>query len=111
MTDMAGSLYAARSADDCGDGRGGFEDEFVAALLSGGDSRLAIDPRTGANKYLCRPTPARDLVYASSCTASPISEQSFRRAADLHASLVAGRSPGERADALDAVRTTSRRGC
>jgi hypothetical protein len=101
MTDMAGSLYAARSADDCGDGRGGFEDEFVAALLSGGDSRLAIDPRTGANKYLCRPTPARDLVYASSCTASPISEQSFRRAADLHASLVAGRSPGERADALE----------
>jgi hypothetical protein len=101
MTDMAGSLYAARSADDCGDGRGGFEDEFVAALLSGGDSRLAIDPRTGANKYLCRPTPARDLVCASSCTASPISEQSFRRAADLHASLVAGRSPGERADAVD----------
>jgi hypothetical protein len=95
MTDMAGSLYAARSAEvrRC-------DDAFVAALLSGGDSRLAVDRWTGVNKYLCQPRPARDLICASSCTASPISERGFRQAADLHASLVATRSPSERVDAL-----------
>jgi hypothetical protein len=96
MNDMAGSLYAARSADVPG-----IDDAFVAALLAGGDSRLAVDRRTGVNKYLCQPRPTPDLICASSCTASPISERGFRQAADLHASLVAARSPQERAAALE----------
>src|ERR1700752_1547047 len=96
MNDMAGSLYAARSADVPG-----IDDAFVAALLAGGDSRLAVDRRTGVNKYLCQPRPTPDLILDSSCTASPTSERGFQQAAALHASLVAARSPQERPAALE----------
>jgi hypothetical protein len=53
---------------------------FVAALFSGGDSRMAVDPYTGLNKYLCPNVPAPRLTCVSSCTASPISQQGFERA-------------------------------
>jgi len=46
---------------------------FLAALLSGGDPRLAIDPQTGMNRYLCPPLPAGGWACFASCTASPIS--------------------------------------
>jgi hypothetical protein len=55
---------------------------FIRALFAGGDSRIATNPRTGLNKYLCPEEPAPDLVCASSCTASPISVQGFQKAAD-----------------------------
>jgi len=48
-------------------------DGFVKALLSGGDSRIGLDPATGLNKYLCPPEPAGHLACVASCTASPIS--------------------------------------
>ena len=54
----------------------------IKALFSGGDSRMAIDPHTGLNKYLCPVTPHRDMVCASSCTASPISARGFNAAAN-----------------------------
>jgi hypothetical protein len=73
------------------------EDEaFIAALVSGGDSRLALDPRAGINKYLCPPVPAEDLICASSCTASPIAPRGFQQAAKFY-SRVVGVSPRERA--------------
>src|SRR5271156_2063245 len=56
---------------------------IAGSLISAGDSRLAVDPRTGLNKYLCPAYPAADLICASSCTASPISAGGFRRAAAL----------------------------
>ena len=31
---------------------------FIPALFSGGDARIATDPLTGLNKYLCPPMPA-----------------------------------------------------
>src|SRR6202012_5020103 len=65
----------------------------IAALMSGGDSRLTIDPRTGANKYLCPPTPVAGQICVASCTASPITERGFRRAADVYANLADGKSP------------------
>ncbi len=46
---------------------------FVKALLSGGDSRIELDPATGLNKYFCPPKPAGHLACVASCTASPIS--------------------------------------
>jgi hypothetical protein len=52
----------------------------VEALVSDGDSRLALDPSTGLNKYLCPPAPAPGLLCAASCTASPIAEAGFARA-------------------------------
>jgi hypothetical protein len=66
---------------------------FVSALLADGDSRLAIDKNTGRNKYLCPPTPDASVTCLSSCTASPVSENSFARARLLHA---AAAGPGGR---------------
>ena len=57
-------------------------DEFVPALLSGGNSRIAVDRITGTNPYLCPPLPAPELICFASCTASPIGQRSFRRAAE-----------------------------
>jgi len=45
--------------------------------VSGGDSRIALDPASGLNRYLCPPTPDAWLVCLGSCTASPISPEGF----------------------------------
>jgi hypothetical protein len=60
---------------------------FISALLSGGDSRIATDPHSGLNKYLCPAQPAPDLVCVSSCTASPVSAAGFHRAAAAFADI------------------------
>ena len=59
---------------------------FLAALTGGGDSRLAIDPSSGCNQYLCPPTPAPWIACLGSCTASPISETGFARARTVYES-------------------------
>jgi hypothetical protein len=76
---------------------------FIAALFSGGDSRIAADPHTGLNKYLCPAVPAPDLVCASSCTASPVSVPGFERAAAAYADIVQAPSSRQRADRLAAL--------
>jgi hypothetical protein len=75
---------------------------FIPALFSGGDSRIAIDPHTGLNKYLCPTVPVPDLVCASSCTASPVSVQGFAKAADAFSNIVLSSSPRQRANRLEA---------
>ena len=70
--------------------------QFIATLISGGDSRVAIDPRSCTNKYACPPMPSPDLVCFSSCTASPISQRGFDRAGECY-DAVAG---GDRAERL-----------
>jgi hypothetical protein len=74
--------------------------DFVAALLSGGDTRVAVDPHTGLNKYLCPAVPAPDLICASSCTASPISDRGFASAASAFSDIVLASSPRQRARRL-----------
>lgn len=76
---------------------------FIPALFSGGDSRIATDPLTGLNKYLCPPTPAPNLVCASSCTASPVSVQGFSRAAEAFSDITLAPSPRQRTDRLAAL--------
>jgi hypothetical protein len=78
-------------------------DGFIPALFSGGDDRLAIDPRTGLNKYLCPAMPIPDLICASSCTASPISARGFGKAADAFLGIVGASSPRQRAHQLMTV--------
>jgi hypothetical protein len=77
--------------------------DFIPALLSGGDGRIAADPRTGLNKYLCPTVPTRDLICASSCTASPISVPGFDRAAAAFADIVRTPLPRQQADQLTAL--------
>lgn len=46
-------------------------------LISGGDSRLALDPNTGFNRYGVPPRPRPEAVHFSSSTASAISDYGF----------------------------------
>ncbi len=76
---------------------------FIQALSSGGGSRIAADPHTGLNKYLCPVVPAPGLVCVSSCTASPISVQGFDKAAEAFSAIALAPSPRQRADGLAAL--------
>lgn len=79
---------------------GGDSSGFLQALYSGGDSRIAADPVTGLNKYLCPMVSAPDLVCASSCTASPISARGFEGAAVAFFDVAGASSPRQRAHRL-----------
>jgi len=71
-------------------------DGFIAALFSGGDSRMTVDSRTGLNRYLCPEVPAPDLTCVSSCTASPISHEGFARATAAFLDIANAQSPRQR---------------
>ena len=63
--------------------------ETAALLICGGDERLALDARTGLNRYGCGPVPDPGLIAFSSSTASTISPAGFAAAQALHARLSA----------------------
>jgi hypothetical protein len=54
-------------------------------LLSGGDDRLALNPRSGRSRYGCLPCPDTGLVALGSSTASIISATGYAAAQELHA--------------------------
>jgi hypothetical protein len=58
-------------------------------LASGGDDRLALDARTGLNKYGCAPWPLPDVISFGSCTASSLSEGAFLAAETARRALIA----------------------
>ena len=60
---------------------------FGQVLLSGGDARLVIDPKTGVNKYGCGSRPDPALLSFGSSTGSTISERGYRAAHALHERL------------------------
>jgi hypothetical protein len=78
-------------------------------LVSGGDSRLAIDHRTGFNKYGTTPRPRPEAVHFSSSTASSISDYGFMYCDMLRRDFLAAMlreelSPKQlRARAVDAI--------
>ncbi|MET4390528.1 hypothetical protein ABIB73_006310 [Bradyrhizobium sp. F1.4.3] len=57
-------------------------------LVSGGDPRLALDPKDRVNAYGCAPSPAPDVWNFASSTASPISQAGYDRAALAREELV-----------------------
>ena len=57
-------------------------------LISGGDSRLTINPATGCNDYGCQPQPAPSLISFSSSTATSISPRAYDRATVARESLM-----------------------
>ena len=67
--------------------RTGIGGDLATAFVSGGDSRLRIDAVSGLNKYFCPIAPRPDIVCASSCTASPISQGGFDAAAGVFADV------------------------
>jgi hypothetical protein len=77
--------------------------EFIAALCSGADSRMATDPHTGLSKYFCPVQPTADLICVSSCTASPISARGFNTASRAFATIAGAMSPRQRALRLETL--------
>jgi hypothetical protein len=63
-------------------------------LTAGGDNRIEIDPRTGANTYGCTPYPVDEAHVFSSSTASSISAPAY-----AHISRVAQLAEGDDRDA------------
>ena len=81
---------------------------LIAALVSGGDDRLAIDVSTGMNKYGCTPVQRPSEISMSSTTASTISALAYDAVAARFASLkpeAAGAS-SRYEEAIDAVRAS-----
>ncbi len=76
--------------------------ELAAALASGGDLRLQIDPLNGLNKYLCAAYPSPQVVCFSSCTASPISLTGWQAAHETYARLRSDPRQPIQPDALQA---------
>ncbi len=56
---------------------------FEQLLVSGGDTRLEIDAKTGRNRYHCSPRPT-DVVPFGSCTSSSVTRRGFAAARDAH---------------------------
>ncbi|MHB8426473.1 MAG: hypothetical protein ACYDGU_01745 [Acidiferrobacterales bacterium] len=52
-------------------------------LVQGGDSRIALDPHSGMNRYGCPPFPASGMAAFGSTTASVISAPAFHAADSL----------------------------
>lgn len=57
-------------------------------LTGGGDTRIAVDPRSALNKYGCPPLPAPAFAAFASSTASTISSGAFAAADRLRSRLV-----------------------
>jgi hypothetical protein len=83
-----------------------------AALISGGDARLALDPADGLNPSGCQPFPRPDEISLSSSTASTISPGGYAEAQAAFARLAAAQARGDVAmafarmadDVRDAIR-------
>lgn len=57
-------------------------------LIEGGDSRIALNGKSGRNRYGCCPYPDPDLLAFGSCTASVVSEDGFAAANRLRKRLL-----------------------
>lgn len=83
MSGGASRLSEPERASD-GDSRYRLRDLFTSLdtlLVSGGDSRLALDPRDRVNAYGCAASPEPEIWNFASSTASTISQAAYDRAA------------------------------
>jgi hypothetical protein len=64
--------------------------EFPLILTDGGDDRLPLDPKTGANKYHGKPTVASNAAFRGSCTCNSPSPLGFEAAQILYESFASG---------------------
>jgi len=75
-----------------------------ALLVSGGDTRLALDPLTGLNPYGCSATPRLEAIDFASSTASSISHGAYLRAERTWQALASG-GAGQADAPIEAART------
>ena len=74
-------LLTATRTNAPGEPRRGRDASLAAALLSGGDERIAADPVSGRNRYGLTARPAPDETFFSSSTASAITPRGWHAAA------------------------------
>lgn len=66
-------------------------------LSSGGDTRLALDSKTGRNRYECLPRPGLAVPFGS-CTSSTVSRRGFEAARDAHRVICSSANPNDAAE-------------
>ncbi len=74
-------LLTATKTNAPGEPRRARDASLAAALLSGGDERIAADPVSGRNRYGLTARPAPDETFFSSSTASAITPRGWHAAA------------------------------
>jgi glutamate/tyrosine decarboxylase-like PLP-dependent enzyme len=79
-------------------------------LISGGGSRLALDPTTGLNAYGCAPRPRADVLAFGSSTASSVSPPAYAAADALRKELIGAALAGALEPALSDATQAIRRG-
>ncbi len=89
------------------------DEALDAALIAGGDARLALDPKTRMNAYGTLPSPRPDEISLSSSTASTISPRGYAAARAAFRRLESARERGRFApvfaDLADELRGAIRR--
>lgn len=80
-------------------------------LVAGGDARLAVDVKTGLNRYGTTLRPRPEAIHFSSSTASSISDHGFRLADALRRRLLARGLAGEAPESLHEGLAEALRGC
>src|SRR3984885_10221971 len=84
VSETAGSAGRSRSASAMAE----LFAPVDSLLITGGDSRLAINPANGLNEYGCQSTPCPETLSFSSSTATSISERAYDRALAARESLM-----------------------
>jgi hypothetical protein len=84
VSETAGSAGRSRSASAMAE----LFAPLDSLLITGGDSRLAINPANGLNEYGCQSTPCPETLSFSSSTATSISERAYDRALAARESLM-----------------------
>jgi hypothetical protein len=85
QTDFSGPNQSLRGPES---GLRGLLAPLDQLLISGGDTRLSIDPETGCNQYGCRPLPSPQPPGFSSSTATSISVRAYESAGRARDSLM-----------------------
>src|SRR5580692_2702304 len=84
VSETAGSAGRSRSASAMAE----LFAPLDSLLITGGDSRLTLNPATGLNEYGCQSTPCPETLSFSSSTATSISERAYSRAQDAREVLM-----------------------
>ncbi len=91
-------LLEQPDASDCGGGRDAawpLTSPLDRLLIEGGDERLAVEPRSGLNRYGCSPRPREGVLAFASCTASSISAEAYEQAESCRRRMLReARAPG-----------------
>ena len=57
---------------------------FPYIMATGGDDRLVLDPKTGVNKYYCKPDFQNDVLFRGSCTCNLPTETAYSAAQNVY---------------------------